>query len=67
MHRIIKQTEREEKAKNIITPSFLDDERKMIIKNYSITRKKITEYAPVFPDKVMRNLTETEIIYSVLP
>ena len=43
----------------------------MIIKNYiknnAITRKKITEYAPIFPDKVMRNLIETEIIYSVLP
>lgn len=56
---------------NDITPSFLDDERKMIIKNYiknnAITRKKITEYAPVFPDKVMRNLIESEIIYSVLP
>lgn len=56
---------------NDITPSFLDDERKMIIKNYiknnAITRKKITEYAPAFPDKVMRNLIETEIIYSILP
>lgn len=56
---------------NDITPSFLDDERKMIIKNYiknnSITRKKITKYAPVFPDKVMRNLIETEIIYSIIP
>lgn len=56
---------------NDITPSFLDDERKMIIKNYiknnSITRKKITEYAPVFPDKVMRNLIESEVIYSVTP
>lgn len=56
---------------NDITPSFLDDERKMIIKNYiknnAITRKKITEYAPVFPDKVMRNLIESEVIYSVTP
>ena len=56
---------------NDITPSFLDDERKMIIKNYiknnAITRKEITEYAPAFPDKVMRNLIETEIIYSILP
>lgn len=56
---------------NDITPSFLDDERKTIIKNYiknnAITRKKITEYAPVFPDKVMRNLIESEVIYSVTP
>ncbi len=56
---------------NDITPSFLDDERKIIIKNYiknnAITRKKITEYAPVFPDKVMRNLIESEVIYSVTP
>ena len=52
-------------------PSFLDEERKEIIKNYisanGITRKAITEYAPVFPDKVMRNLIESEVIYSVAP
>lgn len=56
---------------NDTSPAFLDDERKEIIQNYisanGITRKKITEYAPVFPDKVMRNLIESEVIYSVTP
>ena len=56
---------------NDSSPAFLDEERKEIIKNYisanGITRKAITEYAPVFPDKVMRNLIESEIIYSVAP
>lgn len=56
---------------NDTSPVFLDDERKEIIQNYisanGITRKKITEYAPVFPDKVMRNLIESEVIYSVAP
>ena len=56
---------------NDSSPSFLDEERKEIIKNYisanGITRKAITEYAPVFPDKVMRNLIESEVIYSVAP
>ena len=56
---------------NDTTPAFLDAERKNIIRNYiitnGITRKEITEYAPVFPDKVMRNLIESEVIYSVAP
>ena len=56
---------------NDTTPAFLDDERKKIvqdyIKNNGITRKKITEYAPAFPDKVMRNLIESEVVYSVAP
>ena len=56
---------------NDTSPAFIDEERKQLIQNYietnGITRKKITEYAPVFPDKVMRNLIESEVIYSVAP
>lgn len=50
---------------------FIDTERKAIICDYikanGITRKEITEYASVFPDRVMRNLIESEIVYSILP
>lgn len=56
---------------NDTSPAFIDEERKQLIQNYietnGITRKKITEYAPAFPDKVMRNLIESEVIYSVAP
>ena len=56
---------------NDTSPAFIDEERKQLIRNYietnGITRKKITEYAPAFPDKVMRNLIESEVIYSVAP
>ncbi len=56
---------------NDTSPAFLDDERKEIIRDFiktnGITRKKITEYAPVFPDKVMRNLIESEVVYNVAP
>lgn len=56
---------------NDTSPAFLDDERKEIIQDFiktnGITRKNITEYAPVFPDRVMRNLIESEIIYNVVP
>ena len=56
---------------NDTSPAFLDDERKEIIQNFikanGITRKNITEYAPVFPDRVMRNLIESEVVYNVAP
>lgn len=56
---------------NDTSPAFLDDERKEIIQDFiktnGITRKKITEYAPVFPDRVMRNLIESEVVYNVAP
>lgn len=56
---------------NDVTPAFLDDEKKELIREFitvnGITRRKITEYAPVFPDKVMRNLIESEVVYSVAP
>ena len=56
---------------NDTSPAFLDDERKEIIQDFikanGITRKNITEYAPVFPDRVMRNLIESEVVYNVAP
>lgn len=54
---------------NAVTPSYLNEERKRLIrdciKQNKITRKDISKYAPFFPDKVMRNLIESEIIYDV--
>ena len=54
---------------NDITPDFLDDDKKALIRNYidasGITRKDITEYAPFFPDRAMRTLIESEVVYSV--
>lgn len=38
--------------------------RKYIHKN-NITRKDIATYAPVFPDKTMRNLIESGVIYDI--
>lgn len=47
----------------------LDDEKKAIlfqfIESKAITRKDITRYAPAFPDRAMRNLIESEVIYRV--
>lgn len=54
---------------NYINASFLDDERKEIlaqfIKTAGITRADITKYASAFPDKAIRTLVESEVIYSV--
>lgn len=52
---------------NSVSPAFFDDERKkateqFILKN-NITRSDITKYAPSFPDKALRTLIESEIIY----
>lgn len=54
---------------NFVSASFFDDERRdkinlYILKN-NISRKSITKYAPVFPDKAMRTLVESEVIYNV--
>lgn len=38
---------------------------KAFIKEYGIDRKQITAYAKFFPDLVMRNLIESEIIYDI--
>lgn len=54
---------------NELKTETLDDEKKAIltklIADRNITRKDITTYAPFFPDKAMRNLIESEVIYSV--
>ena len=54
---------------NELKTESLDDEKKAIltrlIADRNITRKDITTYAPFFPDKAMRNLIESEVIYSV--
>lgn len=56
---------------NNVSPSFFDEERKKItsefIIKYGITRSDITKYASVFPDKAMRTLIESEMIYCVTP
>lgn len=54
---------------NDLDPSGLDAEKKLILKQFindrKITRSDITTYAPVFPDKALRTLVESEVIYSV--
>ncbi len=54
---------------NDLEPKALDDEKKAILKKFiadrKIARKDITEYAPFFPDRALRNLVESEVIYSV--
>ena len=54
---------------NDIVPSALDDEKKSRIVNYinsnGISKNDIISYSKVFPDKVMRNLIESEAIFSV--
>ena len=56
---------------NDLKPDTLDEEKKAIITGFiadrNITRKDITTYAPVFPDKAKRTLIESELIYSVMP
>lgn len=54
---------------NDITPTMLDDDKKKRIAEYiganNISKKDILKYASVFPDKVMRNLIESEAIFCV--
>ena len=54
---------------NFTSAEFFDKERRKtvcrFIKEKNITRKMITEYAPFFPDKALRNLITSEVIYSV--
>ena len=52
---------------NSFSIDYFDSNRKEKIVNYirekRIRRDQITKYSPYFPDKVMRNLIESEIIY----
>ena len=54
---------------NDLNPDMLDEEKRSILIKFitdrKITRKDITTYAPVFPDKSLRTLIESEVIYSV--
>ena len=54
---------------NSVTSGFFDDKKRKItsefIEENKITRSAITKYACVFPDKAMRTLIESEIIYDV--
>lgn len=54
---------------NTVSTDFFDAERKEILKKWiadnGISRKAISEYAPAFPNKTMRNLIESEVIYYV--
>lgn len=54
---------------NFVTASFFDEEKKnkicQYIKEQGITRKVVTKYAPLFPDKAMRTLVESEVIYDI--
>jgi hypothetical protein len=54
-----------------ISPSYLNSERKKIVVEFildnNITRRDITRYSAAFPDRTMRNMIESEVIYDVLP
>lgn len=54
---------------NTVSAPFFDEEHRNIterfIRNSGITKSDITKYAGVFPDKAMRTLVESEMIYSV--
>ena len=54
---------------NVIDVDSLDDEKKSIIINFlavaNISRSDITKYAPAYPDRVMRAMIESEMIYNV--
>lgn len=54
---------------NFTDASFFDSPKKKIITEYikdnKITRQAVSKYSPYFPDKAMRTLVESEIIYDV--
>lgn len=54
---------------NDLDPATLDEEKKDVLSRFvsdqRITRKDITSYAPFFPDKALRTLVESEVIYRV--
>lgn len=54
---------------NTVPAAYFDDERRRIVSDYiarcGITRADISEYAPAFPDRAMRTMIESEVIYSV--
>lgn len=54
---------------NTVPTDFFDSDRKEIMVKWlaenNITRKLVSKYAPEFPDRAMRNLVESEVIYHV--
>ena len=54
---------------NIVDVHSLDNEKKKTIEkylsDYNISRKDITKYSPAYPDKAVRTMVESEVIYSV--
>jgi len=54
---------------NDISPDTLDGEKRYRIAQFvnanGITKKDVLQYAPAFPDRAMRNLIESEAIFSV--
>lgn len=54
---------------NLLPGNYVDEQGKDILSRYikenNIRRKDITAYAPMFPDKAMRTMIESEVIYSV--
>lgn len=54
---------------NIIDVNALDLEKREIIKKFitssNVSRQDITKYSPVYPDRAMRAMIESEMIYSV--
>ncbi len=54
---------------NFTDAAFYDDERKEIVKRYisdnGINKNSILKYAPSFPDKAMRTLVESGVIFNV--
>ena len=54
---------------NFTDAGFYDADRKKIVAAFidknGITRKSISACSPYFPDKAMRTLVESEVIYNV--
>ncbi len=54
---------------NVIDVQSLDEEKKNIIikyiENHNISRNDITKYSPSYPDRVIRAMVESEVIYCV--
>ena len=50
---------------------FYNDKKRQTVTNFiefnNITISKISEYSPYFPDKAMRTMIESEVIYRVAP
>lgn len=55
---------------NSTDASFYDDNRRQIVADFieekEITRKMIAKYSPYFPDKAMRTMIESEMIYHAI-